>query len=300
MSKLDDARALIREFPLPEELKKMGEEDVGDYADENARLPYYNGESTTFLTKEVSGDVLAQSLSYLIKLNTKAVADEQAVPLGASKYKGLPHLPKGFQWPTGQYFVAQLNLADLHAYDLNDVLPAKGLLYFFFNSSSDCTVHYFDGPLDALVVTEYPDESSLPDAEYYLADFKRESSLISFQPGYVFYLGGDAYDYSDVAKRLPDELTQKLNDILGCSLIKWDSSQRIFGRPLYWQGEDEMPSQLEGMPREVMEQMGIPVPVPQVLLLQDEFGEGNIHFWVDPEALRKPDFSRCWLTYSGT
>lgn len=39
---------------------------------------------------------------------------------------------------------------------------------------------------------------------------------------------------------------------------------------------------------------------PKILLLQDEFGEGNIHFWVEVEAANKHDFSECWMTCSGT
>lgn len=54
--------------------------------------------------------------------------------LGQSKFFGAPDLPDDFDWPTDEDeydmdFICQINCADAHK--CNDVLPEKGMLYFF-------------------------------------------------------------------------------------------------------------------------------------------------------------------------
>lgn len=290
MSKLEQARQLVSRASIPRELARMGEDEIGNYAVDEARLLYFNGDRTLFLTEEVSPTVLAASLAYTIELNTEEVTDEHAVPLGVSKYKGLPHLPAGMTWPEGQYFLAQINLAELRPHDVEGIFPKEGMLFFFVSPSEDCTVLFHDGPSSALQLTPYP-EASLPGAEYYLDDFVAGSALISFEPGYLFYLGGDAYDHSEVSRLIPEELRDRLDDLLGCGLRDSDTSLRIFGRPLYWQGEDETwPDEEEDQGEGESE----------VVIFQDEFGEGHVHYWAKPSDIRTGDFSKVWVDYSGT
>jgi uncharacterized protein YwqG len=63
---------------------------------------------------------------------------EHAVPLGASKLGGLPDLPQDISWPTWKdvplAFIAQINLAEVHALDTTSLLPAFGLLSFFYDA----------------------------------------------------------------------------------------------------------------------------------------------------------------------
>jgi len=57
------------------------------------------------------------------------------VPIGASKFGGLPDVPSTFEWPIyGRplSFFCQLNLADLH---LDIGLPTAGMLYFFLDAA---------------------------------------------------------------------------------------------------------------------------------------------------------------------
>lgn len=58
--------------------------------------------------------------------------------VGQSKVGGKPDLPEEFEWPcegddedAPLGFVAQINLAEVHAADVNNVLPATGMLWFF-------------------------------------------------------------------------------------------------------------------------------------------------------------------------
>ena len=110
--------------------------------------------------------------------------------------------------------------------------------------------------------------------------------MIRFRPRAAFYFGSDAYDLRESKKAIPKELRSQVAAILGARVASWDSDCRIFGRPLYWQGEDEHSGGYRSENR--------------VLLFQDEFGEGHIHVWIDPEDARRRDYSRCWLDYSGT
>jgi uncharacterized protein (TIGR02996 family) len=56
-------------------------------------------------------------------------------PVGATKFGGLPSLPKGAEWPRCEKgpleFLAQFDLAELHRTVAGRALPASGLLSFF-------------------------------------------------------------------------------------------------------------------------------------------------------------------------
>ncbi len=72
-----------------------------------------------------------------IRLKTRT-ADEKAIAPGASKVGGHPDLPSGAMWPTWKgtplSFVAQINLPEVRQYDAARVLPASGMLYFFYDA----------------------------------------------------------------------------------------------------------------------------------------------------------------------
>lgn len=58
--------------------------------------------------------------------------------VGTSKLGGLPDLPEGMAWTTWRNvplaFIAQINLSEIHAFDLTGLLLASGLLYFFYDA----------------------------------------------------------------------------------------------------------------------------------------------------------------------
>lgn len=88
-----------------------------------------------------------------------------ALPLGASRFGGLPDLPPGAAWPerdgVPMEFIAQLRLDELAGLDPRGQLPPSGALWFFYNSQwahSDmepdaacCAVLYHPGPVSVLV-----------------------------------------------------------------------------------------------------------------------------------------------------
>ncbi len=91
-------------------------------------------------------DLVAQAS---IRLYTTPV-DESTLTVGASKLGGLPDLPAGVTWPVWQElpqsFIAQVRLDDAHAADTSKLLPASGMLWFFYDAQQKT---YGAGPADA-------------------------------------------------------------------------------------------------------------------------------------------------------
>ncbi len=84
------------------------------------------------------------------------------MPLGASRFGGLPDLPAGASWPEDLTFVGQLNLADLPSFGAETPLPSQGWLYFFCctwdypEEPEDWSVLYFSGAASNLRRTDPP------------------------------------------------------------------------------------------------------------------------------------------------
>lgn len=76
-------------------------------------------------------------------------AKEGSLTKGASKLGGMPDLPPGFEWPqwkkVPQSFIAQIRLEDVQLYDVEKVLPPKGMLWFFYDTAQET---YGDNPDD--------------------------------------------------------------------------------------------------------------------------------------------------------
>src|SRR5436309_15893649 len=64
--------------------------------------------------------------------------EESSLQVGVSKLGGLPDLPAGTPWPEWnglpQSFIAQIHLDDLHSYDVQQILPRHGMLWFFYDA----------------------------------------------------------------------------------------------------------------------------------------------------------------------
>lgn len=66
---------------------------------------------------------------------------KKQLPIGASRFGGIPDAPAGFEWPRagGKWpmtFVAQFDLAEIAKLDRDERLPKKGLLSFFLHDCS--------------------------------------------------------------------------------------------------------------------------------------------------------------------
>ncbi len=69
------------------------------------------------------------------------LVDEATLKPGSSKIGGLPDVPSGVVWPdwkgVPQSFVAQIRLEDLQAYNQEKLLPASGMLWFFYDAKQE-------------------------------------------------------------------------------------------------------------------------------------------------------------------
>jgi len=79
--------------------------------------------------------------------------EEEDCPVGASKMGGEPDLPAGMEWPrtaegVALSFIAQINFAQVHPYDIDGRLPEKGMLWFFYDCSDEGMPWGYD-PKDA-------------------------------------------------------------------------------------------------------------------------------------------------------
>lgn len=96
--------------------------------------------------------------------------------IGQSKLGGQPDLPVSISWPTvdnkSMVFMAQINFSELITFDEENLLPKKGIIYFFayfdkpenefgseylfFFEKEKYRVLYFDGDLNQLKRNEFP------------------------------------------------------------------------------------------------------------------------------------------------
>jgi uncharacterized protein YwqG len=80
-------------------------------------------------------EVLIEASQPAIQFKT---VKKTGMQLGKTKLGGLPHLPQGMGWLRNENgapynFLAQVNLSEVAPFDVEQRLPSKGMLYFFFN-----------------------------------------------------------------------------------------------------------------------------------------------------------------------
>ena len=103
-------------------------------------------------------------------------AQEEEIPLGASRMGGLPDLPDGIAWFRHKKtklplsFICQINFAETTAYDQGHKLPDHGILYFFYDTSMDMpwgfdpndgngkALYYYEGDLSNLKRVDAPED----------------------------------------------------------------------------------------------------------------------------------------------
>jgi uncharacterized protein YwqG len=83
----------------------------------------------------VASDI-AQLARPCIRFRTTLSGDDE-IPVGASKFGGLPDVPKDFLWPEWNNrslaFLGQINLSTLAKNSIVSLLPSSGLLSFFYD-----------------------------------------------------------------------------------------------------------------------------------------------------------------------
>lgn len=137
-------------------------EQLREEMDERGLLGYY--------------DALAPLAKNSIQITLDVLEDED-IPVGASKFGGLPDLPTDVEWFRNEEtdipmsFVGQVNFGEATPYDAEHKLPDSGMLYFFYDCSPDgmhwgfnpedangWKVFFYDGDMAALSRREAPED----------------------------------------------------------------------------------------------------------------------------------------------
>lgn len=117
---------------------------------------------------EKGKEFLLSKLAYTLQISTNPT-DEKNIPIGSSKFGGLPDLPSELEWPTyncpirgetPMSFIGQIYLPDVKPYDYHQVLPDRGWIYFFDSVEEQdlFQVYFYEGPKEKLQRTSLPDE----------------------------------------------------------------------------------------------------------------------------------------------
>jgi uncharacterized protein YwqG len=261
-------------------------------------------------------------------------ADEDELPLGASKMGGRPDLPLSLSWPTETRrppherdrrfnpdsedkpllplsFVAQIRLSGVSSLDDEGLLPATGILYFFYSAEQEVwgfdprdhsgfKVLYYDGD-ETLIRTDFP--SDLPDIAYFHPCRIRPEKEISVPPpvsDWVDFLSFDADRNGDW-----DAYEQMCDE--------WPMNT-MFGYADNIQGEQELECELATNGIYVGDAEGYKDPrraplEPSIpnwrLLLQVDSNEedcgmtwgdlGRIYFWIRKDDLANRRFDKSWF-----
>lgn len=219
---------------------------------------------------EDNWDELKNDIHYYLDYTANSIEDEERVPLGKSKIWGLPHLPDHIELLPEEFFVAQLNCAEIKPYDILNLLPEKGILYFFMADPGDARCAYFNGSVDLLKVRQYSEPENLP---YQPQELMEWSETMDFEDNDFIVLR--KFFYEDILGEKFEELVTKLKEELGEKIKIQDSFDQaglpfsfVFGEPLFWQDEtfyDDNPSYKP--------------------LFCFEYAEGNINFFLKGGAL---------------
>lgn len=265
-----------------------------------------------------------------IRLINTAI-EECSLDLGASKLGGLPDLPKELAWPTWKdiplAFVAQINLAEVPTLDEANLLPASGILSFFYDADhvpvgfdpalrGGWRVLYGNGdrsrlrrvPVPAALLAKEP--TWMPNGQQYVPcalTFAREMTLPPADSTDIEVLQFSSQE-RDAYWKVLSALEQRIPG----------SMHRLLGHPDALQGDMQVESQLvshglslgNGWPddRTRMEQLRNGVQDWRLLFQLDSdpnaemlWGiEGRCYYWIQTDALRMHQFENVWFIMQWT
>jgi uncharacterized protein YwqG len=233
--------------------------------------------------------------------------------IGQSRVGGLPDLPPDIPWATDRKgsplsFIAQINCRELKPYDLDNLLPDAGLLYFFYDAEQEAIgvdpkdrekfkVVFYDGPFRNLGPATFPED--LPDYGQFdecAITFKSSLSLPDAPENWGVSLSqAETQKYIQLQNQYQESLYHKMlgyanplqNSMeLDCQLV---TNGIFIGNTSGFRGRRRT---------ELEKTMG-----EWRLLLQlhsDDFPgmiwgeEGRLYFWIKAMDLKNRNFKNCW------
>lgn len=268
--------------------------------------------------KKVEAELI-NSLQRSIRISANA-AIETELKVGCSKFGGCPDLPSEIKWPRNKNgspltFLAQFRLEDVVPYDVDKLLPTKGMLFFFYEvddqvwgfdpeDRSNWKVIYYNGN-GSLIHTDAPDDLSGESVFNTCSlQFNHDVTLPPWESIFIekLNLNKEEQDaYFDLCERVLE--------------IKDDDEviNRLLGYPDQVQGEMQLECQLVSNGLYCGDSTGYQDPRRKKLeagaanwrlLFQLDSVEdagmmwgdvGRLYFWIEENALKECDFEKVWM-----
>ena len=185
---------------------------------------------------EVDKEKIIKLIKPAIGISTKKLQSDN-LKIGSSKIGGKPDLPKNISWPklndSHLVFCAQYNVSELEKFDVENLLPKKGIFHIFigineewneFSMKQNDTKIFFTENTENLERKEYPTSFNLErivepaEIKYF------ESITIPDDENYKLFYFNDKYEdfyfhfYQDTEEYIAEELnsfTDNIHQILG-------------------------------------------------------------------------------------
>lgn len=242
---------------------------------------------------------------------------EDSLPIGQSKIGGFPDLPKEIEWfkfkDKPMSFLAQINLAEVKPFDLDDKLPNEGILYFFYDAEQKtwgfdpkdrgCSkVYFYGGNLENLERKKRPEE--LEEYQYYYSCKLNYQSTLNFPHCFSSLMDGielndeESENYFQIIEEINQE--EVINKILGHS----DNIQggmelecELVTNGLYCGNES---GYNDPKANELAKNVDLWNLLFQIDSNEEEAGMvwgdcGRLYFWIKEEDLREKRFENAWL-----
>jgi uncharacterized protein YwqG len=244
---------------------------------------------------------------------TTSTVSEASLAVGASKLGGQPDMPIGTAWPVKTQplgFVGQIKLDDLRAFEAARVLPASGLLAFYYdaaqqtfgddpNSKGNWQVLYFPPSAGQLQRVSAP--TGMPSGAQYAAcalRFAQELTLPQQPELEIPNLSWTDAEQAAYEKALPD--FPAANDHA-------QPHNRLLGHPNTIQDDMRMEVQVasHGLMGDNPQAAALrPGAMSWRLLFQVDSdpnagmrwgSSGMLYYWIEEEALRAQRFADAWV-----
>ncbi len=275
-------------------------------------------------------DKLEPFVKNTIRLYLKP-CNEEDIQVGQSKIGGQPDLPSSLYWVTETNtikkkkfwffgketeqiitkplsFIAQINLSEIAQFDIENLLPQNGMLYFFYASEQDAwgfdfkeknkfKILYFDGDLTTLKRIEFPADLKNSRFKPSSLNVKQEISLPSYNHNLY-----DDLNFTD------DEIDKFYNKVYEDGILN-----KLLGYADNIQNEMELECELVTNGLYCGDQTGYNDPKAKALepnainwrlLLQIDSNQenemmwgdcGRLYFWIKKNDLKNKQFDNSWF-----
>ena len=270
--------------------------------------------------KELLTKILSEVKKDEITIFTEPNEDNEI--LNKSKIGGKPYLPKDFVWPYYQElplsFLAQINLEEVKSLDKDNLLPDKGMLYFFYELETEewgyelknkgCAKVFYYEDISNFELIDFPEDMEdyniVPE---FKVNFKSNISYPAYEDFDIIHNGE-----KEVADNYED-FQDAYFDIYNKHMESLDSYTKLLGYPDVIQSsmEEQCAAITKGFiggidsPKKYREEV-IKDSKDWILLFQMDtvetsdyelmFGDsGHIYFWIKKEDLKNKNFDNIWL-----